>query len=106
MSLVDLIEMVIDGACACYRRNPKEPILSEQVAHFFKKRFDLQLSTLLANEFMKAYREIAAYTELNGTRGPAGFSNETGPAGEITNSCPRGSTGPAWVGPVLKGIKI
>ena len=58
MPLTALLEMVCDGASAAFRRSPNKPEWEDQVNRYLKKGFDIQLSSILATEFMKYYEKL------------------------------------------------
>lgn len=62
ISLPALMEMVADGASACYRRNGVEKCTYEdQYAFYIRKGFNEQLASLLANEFMRSIEIIKSH---------------------------------------------
>lgn len=52
MNLIDLLEMVADGAAAQYRRKGDKVDYDEQVEFFKKKGFNHDIACILANTFM------------------------------------------------------
>jgi len=56
---IDLVKMVIDGACACYRiRVDYLPTLYDQVSLYINNGFTEDIAYLLAHEFMRQYKKL------------------------------------------------
>lgn len=57
--LYNLVEMVIDGAAACYRRKKGyTPVIDDQIKIYKRLGFGHEVALLLANEFMRQYNNL------------------------------------------------
>ena len=65
MSMMALVEMVADGAVAYYRRSGQDPVFENEVAFYQRKGFGEEMSTMLANEFMRCYNYLRDTDEMS-----------------------------------------